>query len=304
VASVRCFLLFLCLLLGGGRTGAVWASGDQGSDVERKTLQWRQGEITIGENLAKLNVPPTFRFLGPKEANAVLTDMWGNPPEEGDVLGMIFPVAIDPGDRGSWGVAISYEADGYVKDDRAASIDYNDLLKQLQKSIEDQNNQRTKAGYPNIHLIGWAAPPHYNRDAHKLYWAKELSFANLSANTLNYNIRVLGRRGVLVMNVVAPMERYPEVERQMPQLIAMVDFTPGNRYTDVTQSSDTVAYGLIALVAASAAAKGGFFKGVLMAILARKKLAMVGSAALLARLMRIFRPGKPVRSPTSSMARR
>jgi uncharacterized membrane-anchored protein len=301
---MRCFPLLLCLLLWGGGTGTVSATDDQGFDVEKigKTLQWRQGEMTIGQNLAKLNIPPTFRFLGPEDANAVLTHLWGNPPGEEDVLGMIFPVAIDPGDRGSWGVVISYEADGYVKDDEAASIDDKDLLKQLQKSLEEQNNQRTQAGYPNIHLIGWAAPPRYNRNTHRLYWAKELSFDNLSANTLNYNIRVLGRRGVLVVNIVAPMERYSEVEGQMPQLIAMVDFTPGNRYTDFTQSNDTVAaYSLIALIAGSAAAKGGFFKGFLESIPARKKRPMVGIAALFAFLVRIFRPGKPARSRASLM---
>lgn len=306
MTSLRCFFLLLCLLLGGGRTGAASTTDGQGSDVERieKTLRWRQGEITIGQNLARLNIPPTFRFLGPEDANAVLTDLWGNPSQEGDLLGMIFPATINPGDRGSWGVVISYEADGHVKDDEAASIDYDNLLKQLQRSIEEQNNQRTKAGYPNIHLIGWATPPRYNRDTHQLYWAKELSFDNLSAYSLNYNIRVLGRRGVLEVNVVAPMERYPEVERQMPQLIAMVDFTPGNRYADFTQNNDTVAtYGLIALIAGSAA-KGGFFKGLLAAIPSKKKLALVGFAALCAYLVRIFRPGKPARNRTSPIARR
>jgi uncharacterized membrane-anchored protein len=285
----------------------VSATGDQGSDVEKieKALQWQQGEITIGQNLAKLNIPPAFRFLGPKGAKAILTDLWGNPPEEGDVLGMIFPVGVEPGDRGSWGVTISYEAAGYVKDEEAASIDYHDFLKRLRKSIEEQNNQRTEAGYPNIHLIGWAAPPHYNRDTHKLYWAKELSFDNLSANTLNYDIRVLGRRGMLVLSVVAPMERYPEIERQMPQLIAMVEFTPGNRYTDFTQSNDAVAaYGLIALVAGSAVAKRGFFKGLLASIPARNKLPLAVIAAFRAYLVRIFRPGKLARSRASSVAPR
>jgi uncharacterized membrane-anchored protein len=305
---IRTIVLLLCLLLdGGGVTRGVSGTDDEGSDVEKmeKNLQWRQGEITIGENLAKLNIPPTFRFLGPKDANAVLSALWGNPTEEGSVLGMIFPAAIDPSDRSSWGVVISYEADGHVKDDEAAGINYDGLLKQLRKTIEDQNNRRTTAGYPIIHLIGWAAPPHYNRDTHKLYWAKELSFDNLSANTLNYNIRVLGRRGALVVNVVAPMARYPEVERQMPELIAMVDFTPGNRYADFAPVNDTVAaYGLIALLVGGAASKGGFFKALPAAILARKKRILVGIAALGAFLVRIFRRRKPARSRTSSMARR
>jgi uncharacterized membrane-anchored protein len=292
---VRSFLLLLCFLFAGGDTGVVSATGDQGSDLEsiEKTLQWRQGEITIGQNLAKLDLPPTLRFLGPEDANVVLTNLWGNPPGDGNVLGMIFPVATNPGERSSWAVSISYEDVGHVKDEEAASIDYNELLKQLKKSIEDQNNQRTEAGYPNTHLIGWAAQPRFDRDTHKLYWAKELSFDNLAGNTLNYNVRVLGCRGVLVLNVVAPMERYPEVERQIPQLIAMVDFTPGNRYTDFVQSNDALAVcSLIALIAGTAAAKGGFFKGRLAASPAKKKPAMAGMATLCAFLVRIFRPGK------------
>jgi uncharacterized membrane-anchored protein len=298
----RTVALLFSLLIGIGGTPAVSAAGDQGSDVERieKSLQWRQGEIAIGDNLARLNVPPTFRFIGPKDASAVLTSLWGNPPSEANVLGMIFPAAIEPSDRSSWGVVITYEADGYVKDDDAATINYNDLLKQLQKSIEDQNNQRMKAGYTAVHLVGWAARPHYNRDSHKLYWAKELSFDDVPENTLNYNIRVLGRRGVLVLNAVAAMTQYPEIERQMPQVIAMADFAPGNRYTDFTPGNDKVAgYGLAALIAGGVAAKAGFFKGILALLLAAKKLIIVGIAALGAFLARTFRHRKAAASAAS-----
>jgi hypothetical protein len=44
-----------------------------------KGLQWKQGEITIGDNLAKLNVPSTFRFIGPTDTQIVLTKLWANP---------------------------------------------------------------------------------------------------------------------------------------------------------------------------------------------------------------------------------
>ena len=36
-----------------------------------------------------------------------------------------------PLDRGSWGIVISYEAGGYVKDNDADSINYDDLLKEM-----------------------------------------------------------------------------------------------------------------------------------------------------------------------------
>ena len=50
-------------------------------------------------------------------------------------------------------------------------------------------------------------PPSYDAAAHKLYWAKELMFGTDMDHTLNYNIRVLGRRGVLVLNAVAEMKQ-------------------------------------------------------------------------------------------------
>jgi uncharacterized membrane-anchored protein len=36
-----------------------------------------------------------------------------------------------------------------------------------------------------------------------MYWAKEINFGGDSENTLNYNIRVLGRKGVLLLNFIA-----------------------------------------------------------------------------------------------------
>lgn len=45
--------------------------------------------------------------------------------------------------------------------------------------------------------MGWAEPPSYDAPAHKMYWAKDLLFSGNTEHTLNYNIRILGRRGVL-----------------------------------------------------------------------------------------------------------
>src|SRR5205814_4303057 len=118
-------------------------------------------------------------------------------------------------------------------------------------------------GYAAMELIGWAAPPRYDKAAHKLYWAKELKFSGETGNTLNYNIRVLGRRGVLVLNAVAAMLQLPEIEKNTPKILAAIDFNPGNRYADFSEASgDKVAsYGIAALVAGGVAAKLGLFKG-------------------------------------------
>jgi len=110
-----------------------------------------------------------------------------------------------------WAVVITYDEDGYVDDKGAESIDYTALLKEMKEGVAEANKEREKQGYEPVTLVGWAEPPTYNRDTHKLYWAKELQFGN-SPHTLNYDVRILGRRGVLVLNAVSGMDQLDRVK--------------------------------------------------------------------------------------------
>src|SRR5439155_5651891 len=102
-----------------------------------------------------------------------------------------------------------------------------ELLRNMQQATREANPERAKAGYATVELVGWAEPPRYDSVAHKLYWAKDLKFTDDSAHTLNYNIRVLGRRGVLVLNAVASMNRLESVKRDMAKVIGFVEFNGG-----------------------------------------------------------------------------
>ncbi len=42
---------------------------------------------------------------------------------------------------------ISYQGDGYVKDDDAGDIDYDDLLKTMKEDTDAENTERKKGGY-------------------------------------------------------------------------------------------------------------------------------------------------------------
>lgn len=180
------------------------------------------------------------------------------------------------------------------KDKDAEKIDYADLLKQMQKDTREANKEREKQGYSSVELIGWAAPPHYDQAVHKLYWAKQLKFGGGNEDTLNYNIRILGRRGVLVLNAVSAMSQLPEIERSAPQILAAIDFNPGNRYADFSEAAgDKVAsYGIAALVAGGVAAKLGLFKGLWIFLLGAKKFVIIGVIALGALLRKLFGKNK------------
>jgi uncharacterized membrane-anchored protein len=253
------------------------------------SLKYQQGTIDLQHGLASLQVPDQFRFLNGHDANMVLVQLWGNPPQS-EPLGMLVPANTSPLSPGCWVVIISYEEQGYVKDKDAEKINYDELLKQIKEGAQKANKEREKQRYPRIEIVGWAAPPRYDQAAHKLYWAKEVRFGNETENTLNYNIRILGRRGVLVLNSVSAMSQLPEIERNTSAILSAVNFSSGNRYADFNPASgDKVAsYGVAALVAGGVAAKLGFFKGLWVLILGAKKFIIIGVAAIAAWFRKLF----------------
>ncbi|MEI9959792.1 MAG: DUF2167 domain-containing protein [Limisphaerales bacterium] len=122
-----------------------------------KNLKYQQGEIDLRGGLAKLTVPKEFNFLGPDDAETVLVKLWGNPPSNDKPLGLLIPAGLTPLSSNCWVVTIDYSEDGYVKDDDASKINYDDLLKKMQKGVAESNKERRKEGYPTVDLLGWAA---------------------------------------------------------------------------------------------------------------------------------------------------
>jgi uncharacterized membrane-anchored protein len=244
------------------------------------TLTFREGKVQLPGDIATLDLPPTFRYLDPADAGKLLSEGWGNPPGA-KTLGMIVPADVNLLSAAGWGVVVTYDKDGHVKDDDADKINYADLLKDIQEGMLENNKARKEQGYAPMTLVGWAEQPSYDKSQHKLYWAKELHTEGDNENGLNYNIRVLGREGVLVLNAVSGMNQIAQVKTEMKKVTAFTDFTPGNRYTDFNAGTDKVAeYGIAALVAGGVAAKLGFFGKIFAVLLALKKFILIGVAAI------------------------
>jgi uncharacterized membrane-anchored protein len=256
-----------------------------------KGLKYQQGEIELG-GVAKLSVPKEFNFLGADDAETVLVKLWGNPPGSEKPLGLLMPAGLTPLSSNCWVVTMRYNADGFVKDGDASKINYDDLLKDMQKGIAENNKTRKENGYSAITLVCWAAPPRYDSATHKLYWAKQLKFEGESEDTLNYSIRMLGRKGVLELNAVASIGQLAEIDKKTPQILGMIDFKEGSRYADFDPKVDKVAtYGIAALVAGGIAAKLGFFKVLWIGLLAAKKFIIIGAIAVGAFVKKLFNRG-------------
>jgi len=253
------------------------------------TLDYRQGPQTLAEADAVLALDAQFRFLPAADARRVLEDFWGNPPDE-SVLGMVVPADVSLAAEESWAAVVTYSAEGYVSDEEASAIDYAEMLQEMQAATKEENDARRQQGYPTVELVGWASPPRYDAASKKLHWAKELAFEGSDGHTVNYDVRVLGRRGYLSLNAIGNMAQLPAMQAGMQQLIPQVDFSAGERYADFDESTDEVAaYGIAALVGGTLAAKTGLFAKLFALLLAAKKIViplLIGAGLLVMRLFK------------------
>jgi uncharacterized membrane-anchored protein len=216
------------------------------------------GEVNLSNNVSTLKITDGYKFLDKEQSRFVIEQLWGNPPDE-TIDGMLFPNQYSPLDSNCWAYVISYSQMGYIKDNDAGKIDYDDLLKGMQKEAEDANEARMAEGYEDIHIIGWASPPYYDNDNKALHWAKEIRFGEGElGNTLNYDVRFLGRKGVLSFNAVGNINQVDEVKKSIPVLLAAASFTEGNKYKNFDPGMDDVAaVGIGGLIAGKVLAKVG-----------------------------------------------
>jgi uncharacterized membrane-anchored protein len=281
------FIIFSLFLLSAGVTNAQKDTSSINQAQKKldsliNALHYQTGTITIGDNIAQVQTPEGYSFLGAKDARFVLKDLWGNPDDE-NILGMLIPKNAGITDTGGWAVVYSYEESGHVKDDDAEGINYDDLLDEMKKQTIAASAERTKMGYKSIELVGWAKKPFYDKETHKLHWAKEIKFENSTSNTLNYNIRMLGRKGVLVMNIVSEMSGLPVVESNIEKILGSTNFTAGNTYSDFNSSTDKIAeYGIGGLIAGGVLLKTGILAKLGLLLIKLWKLIAVSIAGAFA----------------------
>jgi uncharacterized membrane-anchored protein len=262
------------------------------------------GDVRLPGPQATLRLGQRFYFLGAEEAKQVLKE-WGNPPEQSEgVLGIVFPAGKTFAEN-TWGAVVSYEPSGYVSDKDADKADYDKMVRDEQASETDENERLKKQGFATAHLVGWAQPPTYDHGKHFLIWARDIKFSNEDADTLNYDLRILGRHGVLSVNLVSTMPKLAEVRADAAELAGAAGFDSGAAYGDFQAGKDkTAEYGVAGLVAAglgvAAAQKLGLFA--LIAVFAKKAIVLIvaGFAAIAAWVRRLFGRGKA--QPTAAGA--
>lgn len=257
-------------------------------DSVEQSMKYETGQIKISDGIALLNIPQGFKFLNATQSQYVLSELWGNPPDS-QVLGIIFPETTSPFSINSYAFIVSYQAVGYVKDADADKVHYDDLLSNMKAQDIADNEERKKMGFATLHTVGWAQEPFYDKNKKVLHWALELKGQEAEENTLNYDVRILGRKGILTMNAVADISELELVKKDIDKVLEMPRFTEGNQYGDFDSNVDEVAAWTIGgLVAGKVLAK----VGVLAFVAKYLKLIIMGIVAIGALVFGFFRRKK------------
>ncbi|MGH6872799.1 MAG: DUF2167 domain-containing protein [Rhizomicrobium sp.] len=269
-----------------------------------QSLHPKFGDVTVPGTGATLHLGKDYYYLPPDEARKILIDAWHNSPEDvNDELGLIFPAGKTFVDD-TWSAIVTYTDDGYVTDSDAKSTDYDKMIQQARDQEPEINARRKAESLDELHIVDWAQPPYYDQPHHTLVWAREIKFGGQTDHALNYDLRALGRRGVLSMNILSNMSKLAEVRAAAAKLQNIGTFDPGARYTDYVAGTDKKAeYGIAGLVAAGlgvvVAKKLGLFAIALVFV--KKFIAIIlaafaGAAAWVRRLfgMKPKEPKAPV----------
>lgn len=246
-------------------------------------LQWTRGPGTapIGEGLAEIDVDENYVFLD-AEGTRKLMEMTQN-PVSGLEVATVAPISDDD----TWFVVFEFEDIGYVSDEEKDDLDADAMISSIREGTEAANEERRKRGWPTMEIVGWHETPHYDARTHNLSWA--ILGQSEDHKSINRIVKLLGRRGVMTVTLVASPETLPAAVPHVEALLDGYRFRPGNTYAEFVPSTDKIAeYGLTALVVGGAGA--ALVKSGLLAKL--WKPIAIGLVALGAGLKRLITGGR------------
>jgi uncharacterized membrane-anchored protein len=247
--------------------------------AELDKLQWVKGPttVTVTDN-AKLQIPAGYVYLDTANTDKYL--------ELNQNLAGGTEVLVAPEDL-SWSAYLSFDDDGYVKDDD--KIDAAALLKSLQEGAEEGNKERQKRGWPALHVVDWAVPPAYNAANQRLEWATLLE--SEGGRSANFSTKLLGRRGHTTVILASRPEDLGAARPALEAVLGGFAFNQGERYADWVPGDKVAEYGLAALVlggAAAIATKKGLWAVIGGFLIAKAKLLIGGVVALGAGFRKFF----------------
>jgi uncharacterized membrane-anchored protein len=205
-------------------------------------LGWQVGPTkgALGSR-ATVSVPEGYRFLGQGDAGKFME--LNQNPSDGSELGVLL------NDDGGWFAVFEFSEDGYIKDDDR-DLDADALLASVREGTKSANDLRAERGWSPVQIVGWQQKPFYDSRTNNLTWS--IVASSEGGEGVNHSTRLLGRRGVMRVNLVAAREDIAAAVLAFNTVMGDFSFNPGQRYAEFRKGDKIAEYGLTGLIVGGA----------------------------------------------------
>lgn len=236
------------------------ASNDQ-SKMDQ--IVWT-GPGAIGRlgSIATLKVPEGCRFTD-GDGSRIFAEEVQNLPNPQAIGLLVCRLSTDTSDAPAyWFAEYTYSADGYIKDAASEKLDADAILEVVREGTAKGNEERRARGWSTMEVLGWQRTPFYDPRTNNATWAIIGRSSDDNTQAINHRVRLLGRRGVLAINMIAGPTEYATAVADLDRAVATTEYVPGEKYSEFQEGDKIAEYGLTALIAGgagAAAAKLGLF---------------------------------------------
>ncbi|MEL6195608.1 MAG: DUF2167 domain-containing protein [Myxococcota bacterium] len=193
-----------------------------------------QSEVDVPVGFIHMNGPASMQYMESMEN-----------PRTGNEVGLVMPMKQEQ----SWMVLFEFEDVGYVKDDEKDELDADELLSSFKEGTKAGNKNRRERGWEEIEITGWEQAPRYDDETKNLVWAiKGQGLGPDGAPFVNYNVRLLGRRGYTSATVLCAPEDLNVAIKEAEELLTGFRYTTGNTYAEYQEGDKLAEYGLMGLM--------------------------------------------------------
>ena len=216
-------------------------------------INWTYGPSTgdLG-SIAEIKVPSGYIFAGSRDTIKLMEAMENT--TDGTELGFLAPQNLE------WFVVFDFDGMGYVSDEEKDDLDADLILDSLKEAQIQGNMERRRRGWPTMEIVGWHKKPFYNQTTHNVEWAARARNED-GSYVVNYNARILGRKGVMSATLVAEPSQINSFLPSYQRCIDGFDYKAGEKYSEWKEGDKVAEWGLVGLItggAVAVAAKSGF----------------------------------------------
>ncbi|RBP42617.1 putative membrane-anchored protein [Roseimicrobium gellanilyticum] len=246
------------------------------NDDFKKLGAQTEGTGKIGHH-AEIEIPEGYVFFPSKGAQELMKRSGNlvNGTEDGLIIS----------DGKGWSVLFEFKNDGYVKDDDKDELNADKMLKAIHENEPAMNERLKEAGLPAQHTVGFAVPPKYNEKTNNLEWATRFTTEGSPGEYVNYNTRLLGRKGVMEATLMVDPDKLEASLPDYQKLLTGYRFVQGETYAEYRQGDKLASYtigGLVVGGGAFAAAKMGLFAKFFAVLAKGGKAVFAGIAVVVA----------------------